>query len=311
MTYSMGHTVPGDIDALRQQIEELKGRVAELETSEAALREENQRLSELLQGFSEQELKFREALLASNEETRTLNTELEKRVEERTADLRRSNEDLQQFAYVSSHDLQEPLRTIISYTQLLEHRYSKGLDADAREFMSYIVDAAQRMSVLIHDLLSYSRVVNVESLPLRPVSITGVVEAARLNLLKAIDESAASLTYDDLPNVLGDETRLGQLFQNLIGNAIKYRGPDPPKIHISAEDRGDEWLFSVSDNGIGIDPAYHERVFGLFKRLHGRDVPGTGLGLAICRKIAEKHHGKIWVESELGKGSVFRFTLPA
>jgi chemotaxis family two-component system sensor kinase Cph1 len=154
-------------------------------------------------------------------------------------------------------------------------------------------------------------VVNVESLPLRPVSITGVVEAARLNLLKAIDESAASLTYDDLPNVLGDETRLGQLFQNLIGNAIKYRGPDPPKIHISAEDRGDEWLFSVSDNGIGIDPAYHERVFGLFKRLHGRDVPGTGLGLAICRKIAEKHHGKIWVESELGKGSVFRFTLPA
>ena len=311
MAFSMGHTVPGDIDALRQQIEELKGRVAELETSEAASRKENQRLSDLLQGFADQELKFREALIASNEQIRTLNTELEHRVEERTADLRRSNEDLQQFAYVSSHDLQEPLRTIISYTQLLEHRYGKSLDADAREFMAYVVDAAQRMSVLINDLLSYSRVVNVESLPLRPVSVPGVVEAVRLNLLKAINESAATVTYTDLPSVLGDETRLVQLFQNLIGNAIKYRGPDPPRIHISAEDLGDEWLFSVSDNGIGIDPAYHERVFGLFKRLHGRDVPGTGLGLAICRKIAEKHHGKIWVESELGKGSVFRFTLPA
>ena len=307
----MGPSLNGEFDALRQQVERLKERVAELERSEAALLEENQRLAELLQGFTEQELKFREALLASNEEIRTLNTELEKRVDERTADLRRSNEDLQQFAYVSSHDLQEPLRTIISYTQLLEHRYNQHLDDDAREFMAYVVEAAQRMSVLINDLLSYSRVVNVENLPLRPVSIPGVVEAVRLNLLKAIDESKASVEYDGLPTVLGDETRLVQLFQNLIGNAIKYRGQAPPAIHISAEDQGDEWLFSVSDNGIGIDPAYHERVFGLFKRLHGRDVPGTGLGLAICRKIVEKHHGKIWVESELGKGSVFRFTLPA
>src|SRR5690242_3019415 len=215
MAFLMGPNVKGELDSLRQQVERLKGRVAELERSETALLEENQRLAELLQGFTEQELKFREALLASNEETRMLNAELEKRVDERTADLRRSNEDLQQFAYVSSHDLQEPLRTIISYTQLLEHRYHEHLDNDAREFMAYVVDAAQRMSVLINDLLSYSRVVNVESLPLRPVSVPGVVEAVRLNLLKAIDESKASVEYAALPTVLGDETRLVQLFQNL------------------------------------------------------------------------------------------------
>lgn len=299
------------IEALRLELEALKARIADHEASEAALQQENQRLSGLLRGLDEERPKSQTTQTASDEAFRALNAELEKRVEERTADLRRSNDDLRQFAYVSSHDLQEPLRTIISYTQLLEHRYRQSLDTDAREFMTYVVEAAQRMSVLINDLLSYSRVVNAESFPMRPVNIPGVVEGVLLNLMKAVKENGASVAYDELPTVLGDETQLIQLFQNLIGNAIKYRGADSPKIHISAEDMGERWLFSIRDNGIGIDPPYHDRIFGLFKRLHGRDVPGTGLGLAICRKIVEKHHGRIWVESALGQGAVFRFTLPA
>jgi len=272
----MGSSAQTELQYLKHQIEELTKKLAEREAREA----------ELVAGF-------------------------EKRVEERTAELRRSNEDLQQFAYVSSHDLQEPLRTIVGYTQLLEHRCKEKLDDDAKEFMAYIVDAAQRMSALVNDLLSYSRVANVERVPLRRVETSGVVAGVELNLMKAVSESGAVIKSEDLPVVMGDETQLSQLFQNLIGNAIKYRGTDPPKIQIKAEDQGDYWLFSITDNGIGIDAAYHERIFGLFKRLHGRDVPGTGLGLAICRKIVEKHQGRIWVESELGKGSVFYFTLPA
>ena len=237
--------------------------------------------------------------------------EVERRVEERTVELRRSIEDLQQFAYVSSHDLQEPLRTILGYSQLIERRYRDRLDADAMEFLEYIADASQRMHTLVRDLLSYSRVSAVERLSLQPVDTNGVAAGAQLNLTKAIEESGAVITCDTLPTVLGDEPQLAQLFQNIIGNAIKFRRAHPPLVHITAQESGDTCVFSIRDNGIGIDPAYHERIFELFKRLHGREVPGTGLGLAICRKIVEKHHGRIWVESEEGRGSVFYFTLPA
>ena len=245
------------------------------------------------------------------DEIRMLNADLERRVEERTADLRQSNEDLKQFAYVASHDLQEPLRTITSYTQLLENRYKEHLDGNAREFMTYIVEAAQRMSNLINDLLRYSRVANSDGLPPQRVSLVGIIEGVKLNLMKMIHETEAEVTYGDVPDVGGDETQLIQLFQNLVVNAIKYRRPqEAPRVHISAIDEGDCLHFLIHDNGIGIDPIYHERIFGLFKRLHGREIAGTGLGLAICRKIVEKHRGKLWVESSVGVGSTFHFTLP-
>jgi light-regulated signal transduction histidine kinase (bacteriophytochrome) len=265
-----------ELDSLRLEIELLKRQLAEREQSEGALR-----------------------------------SEFELRVEERTVDLRRSVEDLQQFAYISSHDLQEPLRTIISYTRLIESRYSDKLDGDALEFLGYITDAATRMTTLVHDLLAYSRVANADSLAMRPVDTNGVAAGVQLSLAQSVSENGAVVTCGELPTVLGDDVLLAQLFQNLITNAIKYRREQPPEVLISAKEQGEFWQFSVRDNGIGIDPAYHDRIFGLFKRLHGREVPGTGLGLAICRKITEKHGGRIWVESELGRGSVFHFTLPA
>ncbi|MGI8745973.1 MAG: PAS domain S-box protein [Bryobacteraceae bacterium] len=244
------------------------------------------------------------------EEIRRLNAGLEKRVEERTADLQRSNDDLQQFAYVSSHDLQEPLRTIISYTQLLEKRYRDRLDAQADEFIGFVVEGAQRMSALIADLLAYSRVTNAGPSALSFVDVEAVVASVTMSLTTAAKETGAEIRHDPLPTVCGDEYQLIVLFQNLIANAIKYRGADAPQIRISAERSGQDWLFSVHDNGIGIETEYRERIFGLFKRLHGRDVPGTGLGLAICKKVVERHGGRIWVESQPRAGSTFRFTLP-
>jgi PAS domain S-box-containing protein len=245
----------------------------------------------------------------AEEEIRRLNTELEKRVEERTAELRRSNEDLQQFAYVSSHDLQEPLRTITSYTQLLAKRYGGKFDSDADEFIGYIAEGAQRMSTLISDLLAYSRVTNMDDGPLRPVDTGAIVQLTLLNLARAVEESGAVVSVCSLPVCLGDESQLMQLFQNLIGNAIKYRSQAPLRIEVCSEPHGEFWRFMVRDNGIGIDKSYHDRIFGLFKRLHGREVPGTGLGLAICRKVIEKHGGEIWVDSSAGCGASFYFTL--
>ncbi len=225
------------------------------------------------------------------------------------ADLARSNADLEQFAYVASHDLQEPLRLVASFTQLLAQRYRGKLGADADDFIGYAVDGARRMQVLVNDLLTYSRV-GTRGKELAPTSSEATVEAALANLKKAIEETGATVTHDPLPTVLVDQTQLCQVFQNLIGNALKFRSAQPPRIHISAHLENGHWRFSVRDNGIGIDPQHAERIFVIFQRLHGAsEYPGTGLGLAISKRIVERHGGRIWVESELGKGSTFCFTL--
>ena len=226
-------------------------------------------------------------------------------------ELARSNSELQQFAYVASHDLQEPLRMIGSYTQLLERRYGDKLDADAREFMDFIVDGATRMKQLIEDLLAYSRV-GTRGKELRPIQAQVALDRALVNLRAAIESSDAQITQEALPEVSADDTQLTQLFQNLIGNAIKFRRQEEPmRVHVGVQDAGNEWRFSVSDNGIGIEPQYYERIFMVFQRLHTRDeYPGTGIGLAICKKVVDRHRGQIWVESAPGKGSTFIFTLP-
>lgn len=224
-------------------------------------------------------------------------------------ELIRSNTELQDFAYVASHDLQEPLRMVSSYLQLLERRYKDQLDQDADEFIAYAVDGATRMQTMINDLLSYSRI-TTKAKPFRPVDSESVFKQAVANLGIAIEENSAVVDHSPLPSVLADESQLERLFQNLIGNAIKFHGEKPPEIHVAVEPNGGDWLFSVKDNGIGIDPDYNERIFKIFNRLHNKtDYPGTGIGLAECKKIVERHGGRIWVESEPGKGSTFYFTI--
>ena len=236
-----------------------------------------------------------------------------KRVEQELArhaqDLARSNADLQQFAFVTSHDLQEPLRTISAYAQLLGRRCEGKLDADACEYLAFIMDGATRMQRLINDLLAFSRILHGLERATREVDMEAVFGWAVMNLNTAIKETGAGITHDPLPPVNGNEQEIVQLMQNLLSNAIKYHGPEPPRIHMSSEERGDEIRFEVIDNGIGIDPVYHQQIFGVFKRLHGKDVPGTGIGLALCKRIVEKHGGRIWVESETGRGARFCFTL--
>jgi hypothetical protein len=240
-----------------------------------------------------------------------MNAELERRVEERTLELRRSNEELAQFAYVASHDLQEPLRMVSSYTQLLERRYKGKLDEDADEFIANAVAGAKNMQMLIRDLLAYSQV-STRGKALEPIDCEEVLDRTLGNLQLAIEESGASVTHDPLPRVLGDSTQLGQLLQNLIGNAIKFRRDAPLREHVGAVSRDGEWLFSVGDSGIGIEPAYRERVFVIFQRLNSRErYAGTGMGLAICKKIVERHGGRIWVDSNPEQGSTFYFTIPA
>jgi light-regulated signal transduction histidine kinase (bacteriophytochrome) len=225
--------------------------------------------------------------------------------------LKRSNDELQQFAYVSSHDLQEPLRMVTSYTQLLAGRYKGRLDSDADEFIAFAVEGCKRMQGLIRDLLSYSRV-GTEGKALREVSAANALNEALVNLRATTDQSGAIVTHDALPTIQTDETQLCQVFQNLVGNAIKYHGTEIPRVHVSARKNcGNEWTFSVRDNGLGIDPLYFERIFILFQRLHARDeFEGTGIGLAICKKIVERLGGRIWVESQPKKGATFYFTLP-
>jgi signal transduction histidine kinase len=244
-------------------------------------------------------------------DVRRLNAELERRVEERTRELSRMNDELRQFAYVASHDLQEPLRTVASYAQLLARRYRGKLDQDADEFIAYMVSGVTRMHTLLNDMLAYSRVTESRDRPLVPANLNAVVQSALMNLDLTISENHAAVHVDPLPTLHGDEIQLTQVFQNLIGNAIKYKSEEPPEIAITAEEGQDEWTICVSDNGIGVDPQYSERIFGIFKRLHGRELPGTGMGLAICKRIIERHNGRIWVEPRNGMGSRFCFTLPA
>ncbi|MGA2516719.1 MAG: PAS domain S-box protein [Thermodesulfobacteriota bacterium] len=229
----------------------------------------------------------------------------------KTEELARSNRDLEQFAYVASHDLQEPLRMVTSYVQLLARRYNGKLDSEADEFINFAMDGSIRMRKLINDLLTYSRV-KTKGKALEPTDCESVLSQSLDNLKVAIEENGALVTHDSLPTVMADNPQLVELFQNLIGNAIKFRGSEPPRIHVSAGRNGKGWIFSVRDNGIGIAPEYSKRIFIIFQRLHSREkYAGTGIGLAICQKIVERHGGRIWVESEAGKGATFYFTLPA
>jgi len=225
--------------------------------------------------------------------------------------LSESNAALEQFAYVASHDLQEPLRTMSSFAQLLTKKYDGKLDSEADKYLAFIVDASQRMSDLVRDLLEYARAATEEERP-SSVALDEDLEAALTHLTQAVEESGASITHDPMPTIQVDRGQMVRLFQNLIGNALKYRKPNqPPKIHVSAEQAGSEWVITVEDNGIGFDPEYASTIFMPFKRLHQvGEYPGSGVGLAICKRIVEAHGGRIWAESKPGEGATFRFTLP-
>lgn len=235
----------------------------------------------------------------------------EEELAEKAQELARYNAELEQFAHVAAHDLQEPLRTVASFTQLLAQRYRGHLDAEADKFIDLIVGGARRMRQLIDGLLSYSRVTRQEA-------AWGLADSEAIfrqsldSLRQSVEESRVELTHDPLPTLLADPLRLQQLFEHLLGNALKFRGPDPLRVHVSARREGPEWIFSVRDNGIGIDPHHFEQIFQIFERLHGNEqYPGTGIGLAICKRIVESLHGRIWVESEPGNGATFCFALPA
>jgi signal transduction histidine kinase len=240
---------------------------------------------------------------------RGLRLKVEEDLARKVDELARSNADLEQFAYVASHDLPEPLRMVTAYTQLLGERYRGRLDENADKFIGYASEGALRMQVLIQDLLAFSRVGRKDAS--KSFDCNDAVKETLLALTSAIEESGAVVTHGELPTLWADRTQIVQLFQNLIGNAIKFHGKEPPTVSVQAEKVGEQWQFSVSDNGIGIEPQYAENVFVVFQRLHGRsDYPGNGIGLAICKKIVEGYGGKIWVESQGGSGSSFKFTMP-
>jgi signal transduction histidine kinase len=238
-------------------------------------------------------------LSAANDRLRVVNRELQ-----------RSNEDLQQFAFAASHDLQEPLRSISTFIALLERTARPKLSQSEVEYLGYIADGAQRMHRLITDLLQYSQV-GQKPASLQSVDLNVVIARTLDNLHDLIAETAAAVTWDVLPCVHGDEAQLGQMFQNLVGNAIKYARPEvAPAVHLSAARQGQDWVIRVEDNGMGIDPKFFDLIFAPFKRLHGRDIPGTGIGLAVCRRMIEAHGGRIWVESVPGEGSTFYLSVP-
>jgi light-regulated signal transduction histidine kinase (bacteriophytochrome) len=264
-------------------------------------------------------LESREVAIIFNDITRFKDTEnklkeyqhsLEKQVVVRTKELAKSNADLEHFAYVASHDLREPLRMITSFLQLLERRYKDQLDTDANEFIGFAVDGAKRLDAMIKDLLAYSKV-SSEEREFSLIKLENILEETLINLKVQIDENNAIITDDPLPTVNRNNKLLVQLFQNLIGNAIKYRSHDKPQIHISSKEEINQYIFSVKDNGIGIDSEHQNRIFTIFQRLHRNDeYEGTGIGLVIAQKIIQELGGAIWVESELGKGSTFYFTIP-
>ncbi len=307
--------IPRELNAIHRD-----GRSIPIEISASPLEvDEGLLITSAIRDISERK-KTEQARAKAEEKVRLLNSyleelngHLEQRVLERTEELRRSNEELAEFAYVASHDLQEPLRTVSVYTELLARHYGSVLkeNGDAPMFMGFITESAQRMEYLIRDLLQFSQIDCPAVEQLTFISSESSFNEAVANLKTSIDEHSATITHDPLPQVKCDPIQLTRLFQNLISNAIKYRKPDqPPLIHVSACLSGHDRLFSIADNGIGIEPQYAEKVFGIFKRLHGRENPGTGIGLAICRKILARHGGRIWVESQLGAGATFHFTLP-
>jgi PAS domain S-box-containing protein len=226
--------------------------------------------------------------------------------------LERTTDELARFAFVVSHDLQEPVRTMKSYGELLARRYKGKLDSDADDFINFMTEAANRMTQLLRDLLSYSQAGRPDRMRPEATPATAALQWAIMNLNPQIKETGAAVTYDHLPTVLADQTQLAHLFQQLLSNSLKFRSEEPPRIHIAASRNGDaQYRFSVKDNGVGVDKEFHERIFGVFKRLHGKDIPGTGIGLSICRKIVEAHRGEMWIDSESGRGSTFWFTLSA
>lgn len=240
---------------------------------------------------------------------RTLRRQVEENLARKVDELARSNADLEQFAYVASHDLQEPLRMVAAYTQLLAERYRGKLDENADKFIGYASEGAVRMQVLIQDLLAFSRVGRKEAR--ESVDCNDVIKEVLQTLSSAMQESGAVVTHGELPEVWADRTQMAQVFQNLIGNAIKFHGKEPPAVSVKAEKQEQQWLFTVSDNGIGIAPEYAENIFVVFQRLHARtEYPGNGIGLAICKKIVERYGGRIWVDSQAGSGSTFKFTMP-
>jgi signal transduction histidine kinase len=231
-------------------------------------------------------------------------------LETQAENLARSNRDLEQFAYVASHDLQEPLRKVASFCQLLESRYAGQLDERADQYIAFAVDGAKRMQQLINDLLAFSRVGRAER-TMADVDLQACLDGAAGNLAIGVEEADATLTADPLPHVPGDATLLTQLLQNMIANAIKFRSDEPPQIHITAQDHGDHWEFACSDNGLGIEPQYADRIFVIFQRLHSKDTySGTGIGLALCKRIVEHHGGQIWLDTTVTRGATFRWTLP-
>jgi light-regulated signal transduction histidine kinase (bacteriophytochrome) len=231
---------------------------------------------------------------------------------EANAALQRSNEDLAQFAYAASHDLQEPLRTVAAYTDLLVRQYADRLDGDAHQYISFTQDAVRRMQVLIQDLLAYSQLQTTSLSAIRAVGANGMVQLAMANLRNSIDEAGAVISCGELPSIRADFAQMALVFQNLIGNAIKYRkAGEPPRVEISAAADDGAWIFCVRDHGAGFDQKHAEKIFGIFKRLHGREIPGTGIGLAMVKKIVERHGGQIWAESEHGQGAAFYFRIPA
>ncbi len=249
---------------------------------------------------------------ASLQPSRVVGTDMEitdrKRVE---IALKRSNEDLSQFAFMISHDLQEPLRSITTFTQLLSLKHAKALDEEAAGYMAYVVEGSRRMNAMITELLAFCQIPDFELAP-QPVELEAVLAGVLANVSTAIEESGGAIEHAPLPVVLGDQAQLTQVFQNLVANSLKYRKPDVAlRIDISSQRRKNEWFITVADNGVGFDQKHAESIFGMFKRLHGREIPGTGIGLAVVKKIVERHGGRIWADSELGIGARFTFTLPA